>query len=68
MLLNKVVCDTTLCRLIQDESDGREMFEACMPESPLLIQNLPLLIENMARKEPFTRSLAQKKRRISNNA
>ncbi len=51
-----------LCRLIQDESDGQQVFEACMPESPLLIQNLPLPIENMARKEPLTHRLAQKKR------
>ena len=51
-----------ICKLIQDCTAGRTWFEKVMPISPLRIQFLPYLSENLARHEILNRSEGQRRR------
>jgi hypothetical protein len=56
---------TIVCYVAQHYATSQEHFEENLPPSPIQIQNLPLLVENMMRKDPHNRKQGQQKKHLN---
>jgi 5'-3' exonuclease len=56
---------TIACYVAQYHATSQEHFEENLPPSPIHLQNQPLLIENMTRKDPHNRIHGQQKKHLN---